>query len=121
MAVAADSGPRHRRAQTPLNPGSGIIPIACSKIFDRIDANEDDDMTFKVECSMLEICACGRRGGGRARLAPLTGGAADMEKIKDLFDPTGGNKKVREHPKKGPYVDGLEQALVGSFEEIDKV
>lgn len=44
-----------------------------------------------------------------------------MEKVKDLFDPTGGSKKVREHPKKGPYVDGLEQALVGTFEEIDKV
>ncbi len=33
----------------------GIIPIACERIFDRIDSNTDPDLTIKVEASMLEI------------------------------------------------------------------
>lgn len=33
----------------------GIIPIACERIFDRIDSNTDDTLSIKVEASMLEI------------------------------------------------------------------
>lgn len=33
----------------------GIIPIACERMFDRIDANTDPELTIKVETSMLEI------------------------------------------------------------------
>lgn len=44
-----------------------------------------------------------------------------MEKIRDLFDPSEGNKKLRNHPTKGPYVEGLKLALVASFEEVEQV
>ena len=33
----------------------GIIPIACERIFDRIDSNTDESLSIKVEASMLEI------------------------------------------------------------------
>lgn len=33
----------------------GIIPIASQEIFERINRNEDPDLTFRVETSMLEI------------------------------------------------------------------
>lgn len=42
----------------------GIIPIACERIFDKIDGNTDDTLSIKVEASMLEIymekvrCSC---------------------------------------------------------------
>lgn len=36
-------------------PDKGIIPMAMERIFDRIDENEDKDLTFRVETSMLEI------------------------------------------------------------------
>jgi kinesin family protein 1 len=79
----------------------GIVPRVCKAVFEKIDANTDADLTFKVETSMLEIY---------------------NEKVKDLFNmrsvpPEG--LKVREHPKRGPYVDGLSNLLVGSQTEID--
>jgi hypothetical protein len=51
----------------------GIIPMACERIFDRITANSDPDLTIRVEASMLEIymekacvlcggCACPASG-----------------------------------------------------------
>lgn len=36
-------------------PDKGVIPMAMERIFDRIDENEDKDLTFRVETSMLEI------------------------------------------------------------------
>ena len=33
----------------------GIIPVASEEMFKRIDRNEDESTTFKVEASMLEI------------------------------------------------------------------
>lgn len=38
----------------------GIIPMAGERIFHKIDANEDPDLTFRVETSMLEsMCFAG--------------------------------------------------------------
>ena len=85
---------------TPINEGSGIIPIACDKIFKKVAENEDADLTYKVEMSMMEIY---------------------MEKIRDLFEPAAGHKKLRNHPKKGPYVEGLSKNIVSSFEQVEHV
>ncbi len=57
----------------------GIIPIACERIFENLDANTDPNLTIKVEASMLEIY---------------------MEKCRDLFDPKAGDLKIRNDPKK---------------------
>lgn len=59
----------------------GIIPIASERIFNRINSNEDPNITYRVETSMLEIY---------------------MEKVRDLFNPKRGeNLKIRNHPKRG--------------------
>eukprot|EP00753_Platysulcus_tardus_P020392 PLAT8018.2.p1 GENE.PLAT8018.2~~PLAT8018.2.p1 ORF type:complete len:1234 (-),score=747.63 PLAT8018.2:64-3765(-) len=85
-------------------PAKGVIPLSCEEIFKRIAKNEDEDLTYKVECSMLEIY---------------------NEKVRDLFNPDSPkNKKglkVREHPKKGPYVDGLKTLPVTTYAEIDQL
>lgn len=78
----------------------GIVPIACNKIFERIQANADSAVTFKVEASMMEIY---------------------MEKVRDLFNPEAGVLKVRNHPDKGFYVEDLTQSVVTSFEQIDSL
>ena len=33
----------------------GIVPIACEQIFQRIEETSSDDLTYKVETSMMEI------------------------------------------------------------------
>jgi hypothetical protein len=45
------------------------------------------------------------------------------ETVRDLFNPTnplnqGGGLKVREHPKTGPYVEGLELCLCRSYDDV---
>jgi hypothetical protein len=76
----------------------GIIPIASEKIFDRINANTDGNLSFKVESSMLEIY---------------------MEKIRDLFNPGEGDLKIRLDPKKGFFVQGLTKNTVGDYATIE--
>ena len=81
----------------------GIVPQVCDEIFKRIDNNHDDNLSFQVEFSMLEIY---------------------NERIQDLLEhdparrPQGG-LKVRETRKKEIYVEGLLKAAVGSYEEIN--
>ena len=80
----------------------GIMPRASREIFKRIDANEDEELTFRVEVSMCEVY---------------------MEKIHDLFNPGVGGKsglRVREHPKMGVYIEGLNAKLVEKYEDIEK-
>ena len=78
----------------------GIIPIMCERIFDRVRANTDPDVTIRVEASMLEIY---------------------MEKVKDLFNPKAGELKVRLNPAKGFYVDNLTRNAVADFATISKL
>ena len=79
----------------------GIIPIGCSKIFDRINSNTDDTLSFVVTCSMLEIY---------------------MEKVRDLFNPKDGSDlKVRNDPKKGFYVERLTASEVDNYEQIESL
>jgi len=78
----------------------GIIPIVCENIFERMTSNTDADLTIKVTCSMLEIY---------------------MEKVKDLFNPSAGELKIRNDPKKGFFVEGLTQNAVADYESISKL
>ncbi|PAA86959.1 hypothetical protein BOX15_Mlig023364g1 [Macrostomum lignano] len=82
----------------------GIIPRLCDAMFNRIQSQgaTDDSVSCKVEVSYIEIY---------------------NEKVHDLLDLSGPKKylKVREHNILGPYVDGLSQLVVSSFEDIDSL
>ncbi|XKL66819.1 hypothetical protein PGB90_010239 [Kerria lacca] len=80
----------------------GIIPRLCDALFDRIAKKQNTELTFKVEVSYMEIY---------------------NEKVRDLLDPNANKQslKVREHNVLGPYVDGLSQLAVTSYEDIDKL
>ena len=84
-------------------PGQpGIIPRGLEEMFNRIDANEETDLSFRVEVSYLEIY---------------------MEKIRDLFNPKQDvpSLKVRESPKLGIYVEGLKKKEVGSYADVERL
>ncbi|KAF1795756.1 Kinesin-like protein [Phytophthora cactorum] len=84
--------------QTGYGSDKGIIPKASAVIFERIEANPSE-ITFKVEASMMEIY---------------------NERVKDLFNPSSDNLKVRDHPSQGPYAEGLTRSAVSSYSEIDR-
>jgi len=44
-----------------------------------------------------------------------------MEKTHDLFNPSTGDLKIRNDPKKGFFIEGLTQNAVGDYESISKV
>ena len=86
----------------------GILPRACESIFTKISeyqsnsGTEDmEDISFKVEASMMEIY---------------------NEKIRDLFVPLQqqqhGGLRVRDSPKTGQYVEGLKKVPVSTSEQI---
>jgi len=79
----------------------GIIPRLCVNLFERIADVSTPENEATVEVSYMEIY---------------------NEKVHDLVDLTSGNKsglKVREHHILGPYVDGLSQLAVVSYQEIE--
>ncbi|XP_044063361.1 kinesin-like protein KIF13A isoform X8 [Siniperca chuatsi] len=78
----------------------GLIPRLCCSLFERVHREGNEAHTFKVEVSYMEIY---------------------NEKVRDLLDPKGSRQslKVREHKVLGPYVDGLSQLAVTSFEDIE--
>lgn len=75
----------------------GIIPRLCDELFEYIARKQTDDLSYKVEVSYMEIY---------------------NEKVHDLLDPKTNKQslKVREHNVLGPYVDGLSQLAVTSFQ-----
>ncbi|XP_011668890.1 kinesin-like protein KIF28P isoform X2 [Strongylocentrotus purpuratus] len=80
----------------------GIVPIFCDKIFQEIDQkkSEGTKAEYEVSYSMLEIY---------------------NEQVRDLLNPASkkkGGLKIREHPKKGFYVESLRQTPVQSYVEI---
>uniref|UniRef100_K3WYR2 Kinesin-like protein n=1 Tax=Globisporangium ultimum (strain ATCC 200006 / CBS 805.95 / DAOM BR144) TaxID=431595 RepID=K3WYR2_GLOUD len=77
----------------------GIIPRASEVIFERIEANTTD-ISFKVEASMMEIY---------------------NERVKDLFNPALDNLKIRDHPRQGPYAEGLTRSAVSTHKEISRL
>ncbi|XP_013767694.1 kinesin-like protein KIF13A isoform X3 [Pundamilia nyererei] len=78
----------------------GLIPRLCCSLFERVHREANEGHSFKVEVSYMEIY---------------------NEKVRDLLDPKGSRQslKVREHKVFGPYVDGLSQLAVTSFEDIE--
>uniref|UniRef100_A0A8C4Z7F5 Kinesin family member 13A n=1 Tax=Gadus morhua TaxID=8049 RepID=A0A8C4Z7F5_GADMO len=78
----------------------GLIPRLCGALFERVHRDECEAHSFKLEVSFMEIY---------------------NEKVRDLLDPKGSrlSLKVREHKVLGPYVDGLSQLAVTSFEDIE--
>ncbi|KAK7862050.1 hypothetical protein R5R35_011474 [Gryllus longicercus] len=80
----------------------GIIPRLCDSLFDTIAKQQSSELTYKVEVSYMEIY---------------------NEKVHDLLDPKANKQslKVREHNVLGPYVDGLSQLAVTSFQDIDNL
>jgi kinesin family protein 13 len=75
----------------------GIIPRLCDSLFGLIAKQQSSELTYKVEVSYMEIY---------------------NEKVHDLLDPQTNKQslKVREHNVLGPYVDGLSQLAVTSFQ-----
>lgn len=97
------SGKSYTMMGTFQESGHGIIPRLCNAMFSKINSHCDDEgLAHKVEVSYMEIY---------------------NEKVHDLLDPKGSkqNLKVREHNILGPYVDGLSQLAVSSFEDIDNL
>ncbi|XP_056617812.1 kinesin-like protein KIF13A isoform X3 [Triplophysa dalaica] len=80
----------------------GLIPRLCCCLFERVSRDQSEGHSFKVEVSFMEIY---------------------NEKVRDLLDPKGSRQslKVREHKVLGPYVDGLSQLAVTSFEDIESL
>ncbi|ESP02924.1 hypothetical protein LOTGIDRAFT_110616, partial [Lottia gigantea] len=79
----------------------GLIPRICEGLFSHVEACEDEQTTFKIEISYLEIY---------------------NERVRDLLKPGFTNEKytlkVREHPKDGPYVQDLSSHTVKNYSEI---
>jgi len=71
----------------------GIIPRACSHIFEHI-SNDTSGTEYTIKCSFLEIY---------------------KEVIRDLLNPKGNNLKVRETPSKGVWVDELSEVVCGTL------
>ncbi|KAI9267970.1 hypothetical protein BDA99DRAFT_558160 [Phascolomyces articulosus] len=79
----------------------GITPRTCSELFERINNNQDPNVTYHVEVTYIEIY---------------------NEKVRDLLNPKNkGNLKVREHPSLGPYVEDLSRVVVHSFNDINQL
>uniref|UniRef100_A0A8C8RLW1 Kinesin family member 13B n=1 Tax=Pelusios castaneus TaxID=367368 RepID=A0A8C8RLW1_9SAUR len=80
----------------------GLIPRLCSSLFERAQKEENEEQSFKVEVSYMEIY---------------------NEKVRDLLDPKGSRQslKVREHNVFGPYVDGLSKLAVASYKDIESL
>ncbi|XP_023592510.1 kinesin-like protein KIF13B [Trichechus manatus latirostris] len=80
----------------------GLIPRLCSGLFARTQKEENEEQSFKVEVSYMEIY---------------------NEKVRDLLDPKGSRQtlKVREHSVLGPYVDGLSKLAVTSYKDIESL
>ncbi|XP_045105759.1 kinesin-like protein KIF28P [Portunus trituberculatus] len=78
----------------------GIVPLFCNDLFNGITQNTEEK-EFEVRFSMLEIY---------------------NEVVHDLLNPTKSKKglKVRQHPKKGFYAEGLKLALVTNYNEIEQ-
>lgn len=83
---------------TPENPG--LIPRTCEDLFERIETNQDPNVTYNVRVSYFEVY---------------------NENVRDLLVPkrdTPYNLKVRESPTEGPYVKDLTEVQVRNIEEV---
>ncbi|XP_066547182.1 kinesin-like protein KIF1B isoform X1 [Amia ocellicauda] len=76
----------------------GIIPMLCEDLFEKINDNSKEEISYSVEVSYMEIYC---------------------ERVRDLLNPKNkGNLRVREHPLLGPYVEDLSKLAVTSYTDI---
>ncbi|XP_034167718.1 kinesin-like protein KIF1B isoform X9 [Pangasianodon hypophthalmus] len=76
----------------------GIIPQLCEELFEKINDNIHEDISYSVEVAYMEIYC---------------------ERVRDLLNPKNkGNLRVREHPLLGPYVEDLSKLAVTSYTDI---
>ncbi|XP_056589697.1 kinesin-like protein KIF1B isoform X8 [Triplophysa dalaica] len=76
----------------------GIIPLLCEDLFEKINDNNNDEISYSVEVAYMEIYC---------------------ERVRDLLNPKNkGNLRVREHPLLGPYVEDLSKLAVTSYTDI---
>ncbi|XP_071941853.1 kinesin-like protein KIF28P [Antedon mediterranea] len=81
----------------------GIVPMFCNQIFVGINEKKSEGVKteYEVSFSMLEIY---------------------NEQVRDLLSPSSNKKgglRVREHPKKGFYAEGLRTVPVNSYNDIE--
>ncbi|XP_043355891.1 kinesin-like protein KIF1B isoform X2 [Dermochelys coriacea] len=77
---------------------AGIIPQLCEELFEQINDNSNEEISYSVEVSYMEIYC---------------------ERVRDLLNPKNkGNLRVREHPLLGPYVEDLSKLAVTSYTDI---
>nr|XP_056721594.1 kinesin-like protein KIF1B isoform X2 [Euleptes europaea] len=77
---------------------AGIIPQLCEELFEKINDSSNEEMSYSVEVSYMEIYC---------------------ERVRDLLNPKNkGNLRVREHPLLGPYVEDLSKLAVTSYTDI---
>ncbi|XP_022810488.1 kinesin-like protein KIF16B [Stylophora pistillata] len=86
------------------NEEVGLIPRICKGLFEYIGQNTSLNSSFRTEVSYLEIY----NEHVRDLLRP--------QKLKKLPQQ---NLKVREHPKEGPYVEGLTKQHVSDYDSIE--
>ncbi|KAK2584229.1 hypothetical protein KPH14_006644 [Odynerus spinipes] len=78
----------------------GLTPRLCQGIFARIDEEKRKENIFRVSVSYLEIY---------------------NERVRDLLEPSSSNHRslrVREHPRLGPYVQGLTRRVACTLERL---
>eukprot|EP00117_Sycon_ciliatum_P035795 scpid45108/ scgid3028/ Kinesin-like protein KIF16B len=87
------SGKTYTMMGTQADPG--LVPRLCQALFDHINANQDPKVSFRTEVSYMEIY---------------------NEHVGDLLAVSGKkiqhNLRVREDPRRGPYVQGLSSHVV---------
>lgn len=75
-----------------------MIPRICKCLFARMAAGKQNGISYRTEVSYLEIY---------------------QERVMDLLRPQAQHSlRVREHPKKGPYVQDLSKCLVTDYSHI---
>ncbi|XP_041429222.1 stAR-related lipid transfer protein 9 isoform X2 [Xenopus laevis] len=79
----------------------GLTPRICEGLFSYDEGSPETPNSFRVEVSFLEIY---------------------NERVRDLLHKSEEKKpytlRVREHPERGPYVQGLSQHVVTSYEQV---
>ena len=88
--------------ETSIAADCGVVPRLCADLFQRMEHERslDPTVTHRVECSFVEIYC---------------------EKVRDLLTPGSSTLRVRQHPSRGPYVEGLPSPCVGTAQAVMKL